>query len=665
MFQLDELVLEDKKVPVLADKASASLKAAGEVRSETSKLQFIEFQNIEAVAYVAQRLKHCILAIAVTKEVDVTSIASSMQNLKKRIAKGHIRVVVMCSIQSTGVIAKLKAVGCNEIITEPIETNVLISKLERHAFLLAESAESDETSLASWRKAEKKIKASNRKQNIVNADVKKGRGGVEFIEPLNTGFDCWSFAAGSRARKMGGRWVVQLKGPPPALGQWSELEIEDRASEDDISWKWQPFEGATGLFGERPGFWAFIGNKPYYRDGMWTFIGKQPELAYYDSDDQDEFKLVARKIVVDFSGTLCVARNSDSTRDMLNKISKFMQNMTNRAKQFDGGEGDRGMGSDQRQWRYQQQIASDVIYADPLVIESDCWFLEDRKPVMVMNKWAVRLAGPGPSDGQWVRVEGVAINELMWRWEPDIGNGSLYIKEEGCWMFSGLLPRFEDGLWLFIGEKPKLSFIYEEHDYGSKISCDESGVLRLAVDSDGAKKILAAINASRNKVIRRDSSTYDVDNSTVLEAGDRVIITNNTDEQHVLENAATVFSPMAAAFILSELARQKELTLEEAGRRFCNHVSISCHGCLTELWIKTSDGWSFASGSGEPDGKWQQAQGKDWISVNIYQDGEVMGALCVEDSHKSTDKKAAYVDAVAGIVKGLLISLVADEAAAA
>ena len=131
---------------------------------------------------------------------------------------------------------------------------------------------------------------------------------------------------------------------------------------------------------------------------------------------------------------------------------------------------------------------ADFRWIDPLDLESDIWIADEREPKWINNTWLMKFEGPTPSDGRWVQTEN-ELGEGAWRWKPTTSFGESLIKEEGAWVFKGLEPRYQDGTWVFTSKHPELAFYFEGESYGAKIACDEMGVLRVAWDSETAKKV--------------------------------------------------------------------------------------------------------------------------------------------------------------------------------
>src|SRR5262249_10279596 len=143
---------------------------------------------------------------------------------------------------------------------------------------------------------------------------------------------------------------------------------------------------------------------------------------------------------------------------------------------------------------------------EALTLESDCWLLGTRVPKFANQRWAVKLQGPGPLTGRWIELKSEdPTGEKFWQWQPFDEENDPFIKEQGFWIFQGSQPKFTEEVWVFSGSCPSLTFYFEGESYGAKLSCDESGVLYIAEDSQTAQALLPLLVDSLTKVFKKKS----------------------------------------------------------------------------------------------------------------------------------------------------------------
>jgi hypothetical protein len=133
--------------------------------------------------------------------------------------------------------------------------------------------------------------------------------------------------------------------------------------------------------------------------------------------------------------------------------------------------------------------------------------------------------------------------------------------------------------------------------------------------------------------------------------------------------AAPIISPLALAFLVSELMRKREIERPEIGRRYCAYVSSSCAGLRTEIWIaRTSKGGAWecvATVDGGPGrcraaveaGEGMQTLGEEPVRVATLRDetGQLIGAFAI-GGRGAERMKPEYAQASAQMAYGLMLS---------
>lgn len=284
-----------------------------------------------------------------------------------------------------------------------------------------------------------------------------------------------------------------------------------------------------------------------------------------------------------------------------------------------------------------------------LKLESDFWLFQANGTRRVLDKWMVKMLGPGPMVGRFVAVDekpdpASVRSEQWWQWVPSKSQKDEFLKENGTWYFCGITPRFEEGAWYFVGKNSELSFYSDHKNLGSKFSMDTSGVLNVTYDSLNAIRMRHQIESSVYEAPREEIAKA-VENRFVLgadpvtpqapsnpfsdkirarlenafgpatEEAKEIFSKLNQNAASILEQSAASVSlsgpeaiqakksleprlgPLALALLMSELVCKKGLSKEEIAKKFCAYVGASCGGVRVELWYKQNPQWGCAGTS--------------------------------------------------------------------
>ncbi len=162
-----------------------------------------------------------------------------------------------------------------------------------------------------------------------------------------------------------------------------------------------------------------------------------------------------------------------------------------------------------------------------LKIENDFWLLAGGGAKIVGGRWTVRLVGPGPAAGHWLKSDYVAEIEesgvSYWEWTPTNTSGDTFIKNGGTWIFRGQRPEFQNGLWQFVSKNPELFFYRDLEKLGSKLIQDEHDILCVTKDSTIAREFLALIKSSLNKKLSTNSNDKKIKAAPTIRARDALV----------------------------------------------------------------------------------------------------------------------------------------------
>ena len=625
----------------------------------------------------------------------VSDFADLLKSLKKEIRARKFRAILTTAVRDVNVVNKLGALGCSEIIAEPIAARVLSFKIDHHLKLVSPVKKAEDSAPP---KATTKIEPK-----VVTrfGDIQR-QPKVQMVPPVPLESDCW-INEGFGARVIGGKWVIKLVGPSPVAGKW--LALPQTETSGELLWQWTPHDPERDPYIKEEGSWIFRGNLPKFQEDSWTFIAKRPDLSFFYSGEN-----YGSKISVDQSGlNLNLAQNSKAAVEFLPQIRDSLR----LGFKVDESKSERAVGkqlidkSDELREKkaakkarelQTQKTQPQTIVTTALTLESDCWLIEERRARKIGNQWMVKLKGPSNVAGFWQEIESDQKGqESFWQWAPQDPANDPFSVEEGAWVFQGQTPRFEEGLWTFVGKNCNLSFYYDGQAYGTKIQAKNAMRFEVAMDSKAAKAFLPLIQntlkselTSRKPSVPTQAPVDDLDtlsffkNESATPSGvtapqiqgipskqsktdfpeamashfayarppvdfevapprpDRTFTaapespevyyrdeaplasnekffreerpqtpdpdiqafalpTVNTGGIYVLladpDHAKPSLSPIAVAFLISEMARNADLNSEEIARKICATLNLACFYLTVEIWEKRGRSWEIWVGS--------------------------------------------------------------------
>lgn len=248
----------------------------------------------------------------------------------------------------------------------------------------------------------------------------------------------------------------------------------------------------------------------------------------------------------------------------------------------------------------------------------------------VDDRWQVRLRGPRPEWGRWVQDSSVPDR---WRWVDAAGAA------DGEWVFVGAKPEPRGEFWYFTGARISLGLFERGALLGYKLCQNPKGTLVVSPDSQPALAALARgeLGKSRAATERVAARRANADPGTneepivvsgpesVLPAAPRLVprpgggpvptqaaetapraeASSAPDPDTGPEPAALAsrFSPLALAFLASELAGRRGLDAAAKASRYCAYLGTNCGGSRVELWVRPARGeWACAGTSDSRDG---------------------------------------------------------------
>lgn len=163
--------------------------------------------------------------------------------------------------------AVLKRMGCPDIFNAKANDRGLIVKVERFLGLVARNF-------------------ALKKKPVGLAALDGGAGNlqltgrVQMVAELQLSSDFWLLHRDNDARKVMGKWFIEMIGPSSHMGRWHPLKS---TKEEGERWEFRvEGSGAAKTFYTPDGRWVFFGAKPEfnYEACKWVFISDRPRLVF-------------------------------------------------------------------------------------------------------------------------------------------------------------------------------------------------------------------------------------------------------------------------------------------------------------------------------------------------------------------------------------------------
>ncbi len=466
----------------------------------------------------------------VANDADARRLIALQKPLQPQIKRGEVRII-LTYLEGAEPGAKWLASQLQaDAVMEPIALKSLLFKIERYAKALPKmsdptAAPQSQSGDAAGAEPSAQQAAKSARGGVKEASSMRPRGSgtgvgqpqgnnaqlpVRMGKALTLESDIWATMKNG-FKFQGGRWTVQLKGPPPLLGDWvryTEGKVKLSSQKENKLWVWVPKAVPEDLkidpLIKEEGQWIFLGSQPKFQGNYWYFISARPVLGFFYGGGS-----FGNKLELDDEGVLNVASDSQDALTTLTLLETVLaERKAVEAKAGKSQNRGAGLSDKSKADEVAEAARSTFVMVDPLKLASDCFILGKEKPRRVTRKWVVSLIGPPPDTGKWVAAEarksetGRRSDDLYWRWEPVDPERDLFIKEEGSWVFRGIQPRFIGNQWIFTAVQPELAFHCDGESKGAKLVTRPDGSLAVAKDSDVAVAFLPVIEANLEKVVK-------------------------------------------------------------------------------------------------------------------------------------------------------------------
>lgn len=428
---------------------------------------------------------------------------------------------------------------------------------------------------------------------------------IVLIKPLTLESDCWLLHA-KPPRRVNKHWLIKLIGP--TAGRW--LERKKIAATGEAFWAWTPEDPDNDPFIKEEGEWIFRGIAPKLEsDGSWLFMGQRPELAFYY-----EGKNYGAKLSCEDTICLKVAKDSQPALDAMPLLDTSQKKVVRTAERK----------SEPTPPRPTMALSDEAVMMDsegdlPASAPQAMGALPDFVQDKLAKEYRFEVGHFGIPGGIW---------EFVYA-EPNGDKYFLYLGVELLNSMAGDVKKFSP-YWTYVGrQKPKIvtrarkgkewlftrrepvkvpsfsdlprtvqTFLLERTQADAEVNAGTGGRAgkarnkALAASSPFNRALEMSVPADFQKKSWDyvDEAEAQDDPNDFIDRPDQV-----GPEGMRAQTPAPSLSPLALAFLISELMGKPGMENQIILERYCAYVSASSGGLRVEVWINSNSDWVCAA----------------------------------------------------------------------
>lgn len=215
-----------------------------------------------------------------------------------------LRVLVFNNLPNPKILSTLKNLGCSEALDFQSSAKAVLLKIQRNIKL----ARSSQAMVAG------SAKAKGRTDDSVDDDEgPKTR--LDMVEALTHTADYWIMRNKPDAKRIMGRWLVEMIGPGPAAGEWIQIPQKE-ATKGVYAFEWKPRD-PQGVYATPTGRWVYLGRNVEFdwRVNRWRLVGNRVSLTFQEGD-----QVVAKRFFTENDDVIKIAANSALAKSKLPAI---------------------------------------------------------------------------------------------------------------------------------------------------------------------------------------------------------------------------------------------------------------------------------------------------------------------------------------------------------
>ena len=311
-------------------------------------------------------------------------------------------------------------------------------------------------------------------------------------------------------------------------------------------------------------------------------------------------------------------------------------------------------------------------FGPPVEFASDCWVLENRKPIFAMGKWVIKYRGPAPQVGRWVELTDHKLekkgNDPVWKWEPLNPVNDNFVKDKGTWVVRGKRPEYPEGLWIFVATYLEFFFLNEAGEPEQlKIAIMKDKDIQVAADSKAGIAMLPAIHDSLKQVLKQKGLSHIMEDPNAIRKNkEREARLEELRKQRPQLFRAEREALVSFGFILAELMCLSHLSKNQIRDRILSFIDKEMQGKRMEIWVKGgSQNWKAIGASDRKDceaamllnhaDKEVQIFDETTLITKLQADAQTEGALVIR-GHQLDELPEQFVKDFVLLFRGIFLS---------
>ncbi|MBC7690628.1 MAG: hypothetical protein H7222_02575 [Methylotenera sp.] len=264
---------------------------------KTTQVPVVECTNYEEATTVLKTLTTAVVLISLDDKNQIMPLLAFAGEFEKVMKSGIVRTIVISQLDHPKLAALIKAKGVAEIVLFTITAKAAAFKVQQSVKTVQTNQQRQAITQELSLKSDLRKKATETASNEVS---------VKWVDAHEFKSDCWLFHSKEGAKNVMGRWLMEITGPSPSAGAWTQKQD---------SWCWAPRDVNDRSFTDpSEGSWHFRGRMPEFvwKTNRWRMVGDKPELVFIAPDLSRRHKIEALP-----EGGLALAKNSKSAEAKL------------------------------------------------------------------------------------------------------------------------------------------------------------------------------------------------------------------------------------------------------------------------------------------------------------------------------------------------------------
>lgn len=275
-----------------------SVQLVKETLRKSETLRVLEAANAtEATGHIGQDFSGLLVLTIDGKEQLAGAITLLTAQSRAIKTDRTIRPLVFNSLDNPKVIKTLTSLGCAEFIESSVTPKALLLKIQRHLKQVR-------TRAATQADENRRIAGSKAKEGEESLGG-SSKSEQKLVDALFLASDYWTFRTPPDAKRIMGRWLVEMTGPGPSVGEWVQIASKEKIrGVSTFEWK---MRAADSPFATPDGAWILVARQIdfIWKINRWRLVGGYVSLTFRKGD-----QVLGKRFVSESNEVITIAKNS-------------------------------------------------------------------------------------------------------------------------------------------------------------------------------------------------------------------------------------------------------------------------------------------------------------------------------------------------------------------